>query len=284
MRALSLFLVLGFVVGSQGATLVATTPIVADVLGRICGERFQVVSLIPYGVDPHAFELTSQDVQVLLSAEAIFVSGAGLEAHLAQLLGIPEVAEKIFDLSEDLPLRFVGDEPDPHVWLDPLLVAAWAEKIAEILSSLDPDGAAFYSAQAQILKDELHALDRWIQAEVEKIPPERRLLVTDHYFLGYFAARYGFTEVGAIVPSETTLAEPSAKELAALVEKIKHLKIPAIFVGPSFNINLAQSVARESGAKVVVLYAGNLSGPEGPAPDYFSLMRKLTQSIVEALQ
>jgi ABC-type Zn uptake system ZnuABC Zn-binding protein ZnuA len=284
MRALSLFLALGLVVGGQGGTLVATTPIVADILSRICGERFQVVSLIPFGVDPHAFELTSQDVQILLSAEAVFTNGAGLEAHLAPLLGIPEVAGKIFDLSKDLPLRFIGEEPDPHVWLDPLLVAAWAEKIAEILSQLDPTGGDFYASQAQELKEDLFSLDRWIQAEIEKIPPERRLLVTDHYFLGYFAARYGFTEVGAIVPSETTLSEPSAKELVALVEKMKRLKIPAIFVGPNFNMSLAQSIARESGAQVVVLHAGNLSGPGGPAPDYFSLMRELVRSIVEALK
>jgi len=284
MRALAFLLALGLVFGGQGRTLVATTTIVADVLSRICGERFQVISLIPYGVDPHAFEPTPGDIRLLLAAEAIFANGAGLEESLAPILAIPEVAGKLIDLSEGLSLHWIEDEPDPHVWLDPLLVAAWAERIVGVLSQLDPDGADFYASQGQKLRDELFALDRWIQAEVEKIPPERRLLVTDHYFLGYFAARYGFTEVGAIIPSETTLSEPSAKELAALVEKIKHLKIPAIFVGPSFNINLAQSVARESGAKVVVLYAGNLSGPEGPAPDYFSLVQELVRSIVEALQ
>lgn len=284
MRALALLLALGLVLGGQGRTLVATTPIVADVVSRVCGERFQVISLIPYGADPHAFELTPQDVQTLLYAEAIFINGAGLEAHLAPLLNIPELGGRLFDLSEDLPLRFIEDEPDPHVWLDPLFVAAWTEKIAGILSQLDPDGADFYASQAQALKEELFALHLWIQAEVEKIPPERRLLVTDHYVFGYFAARYGFTEVGALIPSETTLAEPSPKELVALVEKMRHFDIPAIFVGPYFNMNLAQSVARESGAKVIVLYFGNLSGPGGPAPDYFSLMRELVRSIVEALK
>ncbi|MGB9757761.1 MAG: metal ABC transporter substrate-binding protein [Candidatus Bipolaricaulaceae bacterium] len=264
--------------------VVATTPIVADVVRAIADHVLPVVSLIPPDTDPHSLELSPQDLQLLISADVIFTNGAGLEKDLEQLLSLPEIGPKVVDLSAGLPLRTRGQEWDPHVWLDPTLVLSWAEKIVSALSELVPGSADFFAAQGEKYRTQLLALDGWIKEEVEKIPPERRLLVTDHFALGYFAARYGFREVGALVPSESSLAEPSALELAELVREMRALKVPAIFVSPTFNPALAERVAAETGAKVVTVYFGTLSGPDGPAPDYLSLMRALTTRIVEALK
>lgn len=279
---LALLLILSF--WGASAEVLATTSIVADVVQAIAGDCLPVLALIPPNTDPHSFELTPKDLHLLLSASLIFTSGAGLEKNLEPVLSLPEVQPKVVKLSAGLPLRKLGEEWDPHVWLDPTLVALWTEKIVAALSELVPECAALFSAQGEKYRAELRALDEWIREEVEKIPPERRLLVTDHFSLGYFAARYGFTEVGAIVPSESTLAEPSAWELAELVEKIRALRIPAIFVSPTFNWALAEQVAAESGAQVVILYLGTLSGPAGPAPDYLSLMRENVHRIVDALR
>jgi manganese/iron transport system substrate-binding protein len=272
--------------GFSGASgpVVATTTIVADVVRAIADDAFPVLALIPENTDPHAFELAPQDLQLLISAAVIFVNGAGLEKHLEPLLSLPEIQAKVVDLSAGLPLRSLGEEWDPHVWLDPMLVMLWTEKIVAALSGIAPEKAEFFAIQAEQYRADLLALDQWIREEVEKIPPERRILVTDHFALGYFAARYGFQEVGAIVPSESSLAEPSAQELADLVRKMRALNVPAIFVSPTFNRSLAERVAAETGAQVVTIYIGTLSGPNGPAPDYLSLMRELVRQIVEALK
>ncbi len=264
--------------------MVGTTSIVADVVRAIAEDCTAVVALIPPNTDPHSFELAPKDLQLLLSASVIFANGAGLEKHLEPLLSLPEIRPKVVDLSAGLPLRKMGEEWDPHVWLDPTLVALWTEKVVAALSAHIPKCAAFFAAQGERYRAELLALDQWIREEVEKIPPERRLLVTDHFALGYFAARYGFMEVGAIVPSESSLAEPSAQELAQLVKKIRTLNIPALFVSPTFDRALAERVAAETGARLVILYLGSLSGPDGPAPDYLSLMRENVRRIVEALR
>jgi len=264
--------------------VVATTTIVADVVRNIASDVFPVLALIPENTDPHAFELAPQDLQLLISASLIFVNGAGLEKHLEPLLSLPEIQQKVVDLSAGLPLRRIGEEWDPHVWLDPMFVALWVEKIVAALSEIAPERAEFFASQGEKYRAELLALDQWIREEVDKIPPQRRLLVTDHFALGYFAARYGFKEVGAIVPSESTLAEPSAQELADLLGKMRALNVPAVFVSPTFNRSLAEQVAAETGAQVVTIHIGTLTGPDGPAPDYLSLMRELVRQIVKALQ
>lgn len=279
-------LVLVFVLSAWGEPLVVgTNPIVADIARQVAGDRVEVVSLIPRGTDPHGFEPSPKDFQILLRADLILAVGAGLEETLSPLLDLPEFRTKCLKLSDDLPLLSSPEgAPNPHLWLDPLLVRHWAEKIATAFSELISGYADFFGARKAAYQEELLALHAWIREEVEKIPFERRLLVTDHYALGYFAGRYGFTEVGAIVPSESTLAEPSAQELAELIRKIQELRIPAIFVSPAFNPSLAAQVAKESGARLVVLYLGTLTGPEGPAPDYLSLMRENVRRMVEALR
>lgn len=282
----ALFLGLAFVLGVRGEPLVVgTTPIVTDVARQVAGEAVQVVTLIPLDTDPHGFEPSPQDLQILLQADLILAAGAGLEATLAPVLNLPELRAKLVDLSDGLSLlRSPDGLPNPHVWLDPTQVALWVERIVEAFSQAFPEWREGFRDRGEGYLAELRALDAWIREELARVPPTQRLLVTDHYALGYFAARYGFTEVGAIVPSESTLAEPSAKEMAELIRKIRELRIPAIFVGPTFNPTLAEQVAQESGARLVVLILGTLTGPEGPAPDYLSLMRENVRRIVEALR
>ncbi len=275
--------------GAMGApvAVVATTSIVGDVVAQVGEDRVALTVLMPLGTDPHTFEPTPRDVVTLARARLVFTNGAGLEENLARVLETPELRNKVVDLSAGLPLRELDEDHggvDPHVWFDPLLVAAWTHRIAETLAAADPEGGELYLARAAAYRGALEELHLWIQGQVEAIPPERRLLVTDHRVLGYFAARYGFTEVGAIIPAFSTLAEASARERAALVDKIRALGVPAVFVSPEFNPALAAGLARDTGVRVVVLFHGSLTPPGGPAPDYLSFMRENVRRIVEALQ
>ncbi len=173
---------------------------------------------------------------------------------------------------------------DPHFWFDPLRVKQAVNAVADQLATVDPDGAEFYRENAAAYNRELDELHAWIQQEVAKLPKERRLLVTSHDSFQYFAQRYGFQVVGAVMPV-TTEREPTAQELAILVETIEREDVPAVFAEKSHSQRLAKRISEETGAKLVGgLYTGSLGEPGGEAGAYLDLMRYNVRTIVEALQ
>ena len=174
-------------------------------------------------------------------------------------------------------------EFDPHVWMDPTLVTAWAEEIAEALAEVDPDHGADYAERADALAGELHALDAWVRERVAAIPRDRRILVTDHDVFGYFADRYGFTVLDTIIRGFSTVSEPSARHLAGLREAIAEHGVPAIFVGLTVSPQVAQVIADDLGIEVVSVYTGSLSEPDGPAATYPDFIRTNVDRIVDAL-
>lgn len=174
---------------------------------------------------------------------------------------------------------------DPHFWFDPTLVITYVENIRAGLSKADPDGAAVYAANADKYITQLRELDQWIAEQVKQVPPERRLLVTNHESLGYFADRYGFKVVGTIVPNVSPTSSPSAGQLAELVTHIKATGAPAIFLETGTNPQLANQIAKETGLKVETnLYSHSITEPGGAAPTYIDMMRYNTKAIVEALK
>ena len=174
-------------------------------------------------------------------------------------------------------------EFDPHVWMDPTLVAVWAEEIAEALAGVDAEHGADYAERAEALAGELHALDAWVRERVAAVPRDRRILVTDHDVFGYFADRYGFTVLDTIITGFSTLSEPSARHLANLREAIAEHGVPAIFVGLTVSSHVAQVIADDLGIEVVSVYTGSLSEPDGPAATYQDFIRTNVELIVAAL-
>lgn len=282
----------------QGERLkvVATTSIVADVVQNVGGDLINLTMLMPLGTDPHAFEPTPQDVVAVANAHVVFINGAGLEVFLEPLLESAGKDVTVVHVSYGIELLQLEDEhehkeesghdvnADPHVWFAPHNVTVWAHNIGHTLSTLDPDNAQAYEANAQTYEAELEALDIWIQEQVAQIPKENRRLVTDHTSFGYFSLRYGFEQTGAVFPSYSTLAEPSARDLAALEDTIREFDVKAVFVGLTVNPDLAQRVADDTGIRLVFLYTGSLSEPGGPADDYLSFMRYNVSEIVKALR
>jgi manganese/iron transport system substrate-binding protein len=172
---------------------------------------------------------------------------------------------------------------DPHFWLNPIHVITYVENITQGLTQVDPEGANEYNLNAEAYILALKDLDAWIETQVEMIPPERRLLVTNHESLGYFADRYGFKVTGAIIPSATTGASPTAQDLAALTERILETGAPAIFLETGTNPRLAEQLASETGIKIVPDLYTHSTG-EAPTSTYIEMMRYNTTVIVEALR
>lgn len=279
--------------------VVAAESFLADIAQNVAGERLRVDTLIPRGADPHSFEPSPADVQRVAQADLLIVNGAGLEVFLEPLLaGIgegPRVALASAGLVSRTPQGQEGGadngnadrsgEEDPHFWLDPVCVKTYVANIAEALVGIDPAGEATYRRNAAAYSAELDELDAWVRGQIESVPPSRRLLVTNHECLGYYADRYGLTLVGSILMSVSTEASPSAQELAELIALVRKAGVPAIFVEAGANPKVAEQIAQDTGVQVVTgLYAASLSEPDGPAPTYIDMVRFNTLTIVEALR
>ena len=174
-------------------------------------------------------------------------------------------------------------ELDPHFWFDPTRVQQAVNSIAAHLSGADPANQSFYRENAAAYNRQLEELDAWIQQEVAQLPEDHRLLVTSHDSFQYFAVRYDFEVVGAIFPISTE-NEPTAQELAELIETIEHEGAPAVFAEKSHSDRLARLIADETGATLIGgLYTGSLGEPGGEAGTYLDFMRYNVITIVEAL-
>ncbi|MDP2993895.1 MAG: metal ABC transporter substrate-binding protein [Anaerolineales bacterium] len=268
--------------------VLATTSIVGNVVSQVGGDTIALTILMPVGTDPHDFQPRPQDAAALADAQIIFSNGAGLEGFLQMLLESTGATGKLVEVSAGITLLpLPGSDQstgDPHTWLDPNNVIIWTQNIAAALSAADPAHAADYQANAEAYATSLRDLDTWIRSEVAQIPPQNRLLVADHAVLGYFAARYGFTQEGTITGSFSTEAAPSARELAALEDKIRQSGVRAVFVSEAVNQTLADQIAADTGIKSVWIYHATLTAPGGPAASYLEFMRYNIKAIVEALK
>jgi len=302
----------------DGLKVVATTSVLADIAQQVAGAEFRVEPLIPPGTDPHGFEPTPEDLRRLATADLVIVNGAGLESSLEKFLedvdddavviassgleprtpgagepghehseahGGDEAEAHDGDEAEAHDGEEAGNEVDPHFWLDPVLTRSYVDTIADAFEEADPDHAADYAANASAFKARLLELDEFTRRTVASVPEERRKLVMDHSSHGYWADRYGFEIVGAVIPSVSTGSTPTARDLAELLEVIEREGVPAIFVQVGDNPRLAERIAADAGVTVVDdLYTGSLSGPDGDAPTYADLIEDTARRISEALR
>lgn len=262
--------------------VLAAETFLADIAQNVAGRRVVVESLLPPGVDPHGFQAAPQDAIRIAQAQVLIVNGLGYETWLENSLAADPPGRLVVKASEGVIPAVAGD---PHQWMNPLHVVRYAENIRDALTQADPDGRSTYSANTDAFVAQLRTLDEWIRAQVSALPPERRVLVTNHHALESFAAAYGFEVAGVVIPGLSSEAAPSARQMAALIETIRSAKAPAIFLDVSENQNLARQIAAESGARVVTgLYVETLSTADGPAPTYIDMLKYDVGLIVEALK
>jgi len=285
----------------EGLKVIASTSFLADIAQNVAGDRLTVESLLPIGADPHAYQAAPADVSKIAESDVLILNGIEYEHFIEPLLenagGERLVIEATTGLTpheveehEESEEHTEEDEEhgheagDPHMWLDPNLVITYVENIRDGLSEADPDGAESYQSNAEAYIAQLQDLDAFIHEQVESIPAERRLLVTNHEALGYFAERYGFEIVDTILPSFSSEAGASAQEIASAVDAVKDSDAPAIFLGEVENADLANQIAAETGIVVVDnLYFESLTHGE-PAATYLDMMKHNVTQIVNALK
>lgn len=273
--------------GTADSAVLASTTLLADIAQHVAGGRIKIGSILPAGTDPHSYQYTPQDAAKITDTKLLILFDyKTYETFLEPLLRAAGGGTELVFAGSGVDRRtdLEHDGSDPHIWLDPNNVIPCVEDIREGLTHFDPDGAAEFKSNADAYVAELRELDAWIVEQVNQIPPEKRLLVTNHEALGYFAERYGFTVVGTVLESFSADASPSAQQMAALIDQINASGAPAIFLDAADNPALAQQVASETNVRVVSdLHLESLTdGP--PAATYIEMMKYNVTQIVNVLK
>jgi zinc/manganese transport system substrate-binding protein len=273
-------------------TIVVTYSILGSIVRDLVGDQATVVVPMPNGQDPHEWEPSAKDIETIDKADLVVQNGLGLEGGMEKTLQQAQAAGvKFFTASDHVQVRYVGagegipsGDPDqaigaadPHLWMDPAAMKAVELALA---AQLKTDLGLDVSGRAQDLASRLDGLDSEVAATVATLPEANRRLVTGHESMGYFARRYGFKLVGAIIPSLTTQAEVSASDLAALKQLIQDNHVKAIFTELGTSPAVAQAIGRETGVKVVELTTHAL--PDDGS--YFTFMRDIARVIVDNLK
>jgi zinc/manganese transport system substrate-binding protein len=273
-------------------TIVVTYSVLGSVVRDLVGDSATVVVPMPNGQDPHEWEPSARDIETIMKADMVVRNGLGLEGGMEKTLEQAQQARvKFFTASDHIQVRKVGPgegiptgDPDqavgaedPHLWMDPITVKA---VILALADQMKTDLALDRTTQASDLAGRLDALSQECTSTLAAVPPANRKLVTGHESLGYFAQRYQFTLLGAIIPSLSSQAEVSAGELADLKAQINANRVKAVFSELGTPRAVADAIGRETGAKVVEMTTHGL-----PADgSYFTFMRDLSKLVADNLK
>jgi ABC-type Zn uptake system ZnuABC Zn-binding protein ZnuA len=263
--------------GSGNPQVLTTTTILADMAKQVAGDRTTVGSIVPAGAHVEAYEPRPDDAKRMSEAKLVITNGLDLDKWVEPLLRNARTGTPVVTVTDGLP--DIGG--NPHMWFDLALARKYVEKIRDGLIALEPAGRDTYTANAKAYSDELMVLEAELKAKVATIPADRRRLVTSHDAFPYFAKAFGFEIVGFAQPEPDKM--PSAGELADLVNKVKAAKVPAIFSEAGVSPQLAETIAKETGARVITdLPTDSLL--DKPADSYIGLMRVVVDKIVTALK
>jgi zinc/manganese transport system substrate-binding protein len=262
--------------------VVASFSILGDLVAEIGGHRIALATIVGPNGDAHVYQPTPKDGRRLAGAKLVFVNGLGFEGWIDRLIAASKTKAKIITASRGVTPRKDEGGADPHAWQNVADAKIYVANIRDALIEADPDAADVFRANADQYLTRLGALDAEIKSAIAAIPQSRRRIVSTHDAFGYFAARYG---VEFIAPEGvSTEAEPSARDLARIIDAARAHKVAAIFLENIVDPRIAQRLAAETGAKIGgTLYSDALSAADGPAPTYVQMMRHNLKQLTAAL-
>lgn len=256
--------------GNGQLQVIATTTQIGDFVREVGGNAVAVDQILQPNTDPHEYEPRPSDVAGAAEAKLVFANGDELDSWVEQVVSDSGSDAGVVDLGAIVPERRPGESSgaaksaryDPHWWHDPRDAEAAVAAIEHHLAATDPSHRREFQRNARAYLAKLRALDAGIANCMNAVPPVRRKLVTDHDAFGYFADRYGIEVVGAVIPSQTTQAQPSAKDLSALAQLIEREQVKAIFPESSLSPKVAEAIASQTGASADYSLYGDTLGPE----------------------
>jgi len=262
--------------------VVASFSIPGDFVRNVGGDRVEVTTLVGPSADVHVYTPAPVDAKTIADAKLVVVNGLGLEGWLPRLVQSAGGKAAIIVASNGITPLKLGSQADPHAWQSVANAKIYVANIRDALAAADPADAAVFRANAEHYLAELDALDAEVRAAVTKIPPERRKVISTHNAFGYFAQAYGIAFIAPVGVSTET--EPSARDIAQIIEQIKKEKIPAVFLENMSDDRLIGRIAAESGATVGgTLFSDALTGEKGDAPTYIAMVRHNINALTSAL-
>jgi ABC-type Zn uptake system ZnuABC Zn-binding protein ZnuA len=291
---LSIFLSNQTIFAEKKLKVVSTVAPITNIIYNVGGNRIELHGIIPEGMDSHTFEPVPSDIKYIAGADLIILNGLQLEIPTEKLsearkkkdtqilkLGDNTITKKewIFDFSfpEDK-----GD-PNPHLWLNVAYTIKYAELVRDKLIEINPENSAYYKKNTDKFLQRLNQLDKAIFEAVKTIPEKNRKLLTYHDSWAYFAKRYGMKVIGAIQPSD--FAEPSPREIAAIIDQLKKENVPAIFGSEVFPSKVEEQIGREAKIKhITTLRDDDLPGKLGSREHtYIGMMLDNMHHMIPAL-
>jgi ABC-type Zn uptake system ZnuABC Zn-binding protein ZnuA/ABC-type Mn2+/Zn2+ transport system permease subunit len=268
--------------GGEGKLdVVATTTQLGDFVRNVGGEAVEVDQILQPNTDPHDYEPRPSDVEGAAGAKLVFASGDNLDAWVDQVVSDSGSDAQVIDLGATVPIKLPGESSgaeaskyDPHWWHDPRNAEAAVRQIESALAAADPAHKAEFERNANAYLSELRGLDAGVAQCIDSVPAEQRKLVTDHDAFGYFANRYGIEVLGAVIPSQTTQAQASAKDLSELAKTIEAENVRAVFPESSLTPKVAEAIARQTGASADHTLYGDTLGPEGSGGETYVRMEE----------
>lgn len=255
----------------ESLRVVASFSILADLVREVGGDHVAVSSLVPVGREPHEWEPLPRDIAALSEADLVVVNGLGLEGWLDRLIAASGYRGPVLVASREVtPIVSASGAPDPHAWHSLRQATLYTSAIADELSRIAPHHAADFAKRRDGFARTLTIVGRAVDIAVSMVPVERRVAFTTHNAFAYLERDHGITVLSPLGPDSA--AEGSAKGLAELVGRIHETQAKAVFPEAGGEERLAHILADEAGIAVGErLYAGTLSGPEGPAPNYIEM-------------
>lgn len=274
----------------QPLRVVATYSILGDWVRKIGGEQVALTVLVGPEGDAHTYDPTPRDSVALAEADVLFENGLGFEVWLDRLFVASDSGARRVVVTESVKPReiLVSDsrtEIDPHVWHLPENARLMVESITAALEKADPDHSSDYRSRQMEYVTQLNELDKWISKETASIPDNRRKLVTTHDTFGYLADAYDFEVISVLGSVSSEASDPSATQMAEVIDRVRSLKIPAVFAENILSPKLTRKIAEEAGVKIVpTLYTDALGRGDSPGTDYLGMMRFNVKTIAEALR
>lgn len=279
---------------AQPLNVIATTGMLADAVREVGGERVDVNALMGAGVDPHTYRQTRTDITRLARADLIVWHGMRLEAQLEKLLTDLSRRQPVHALAEAIPAERLlasedyPDQPDPHVWMDPVLWTVVVEAARDVLTQIDPEGGEHYAENARAYAAQIAEMNARVQAQLAEVAPEDRVLVTAHDAFRYFGRANDFEVLG--IQGISTESEASLSQIEHLVGVLVERGIPAVFVESSVSDRNLRALAEGAAARGHVvaiggeLYSDAMGPPGTPAGTYLGMIEHNAATIAKALR
>ncbi len=265
--------------------VVATASMIADMAKNIAGDKLDIQLIVPIGGDPHIYDPTPRDAQLVTNAQLVLRNGLTFEGWLNELIENSGTEAAIVTVTKGISAitsQKYKSSTDPHAWMDVSLAIEYCKNIRDAFIHLDPTHQSDYEANYEDYAKQLQALDRYVMEQIASIPETQRILITSHDAFQYYGRRYHI-RLEAILGTSTD-AEAQTSDIIRINNIIRESKVPAVFIESTINPKLLKQLASDNDIEIGgELYADSIGDEDSPAPTYIDMLRHNTDVIVKAL-